>query len=229
MNQILDTKQPNNNNNNNNGKYNSNSKLKKFKGILKFQLYFSIVLIIIIGLYVFYNTYKLSKQEKYSKQILENYNLTRLYSNVVSNNSYSDDNQSTDSFVDSSYVIGVIDIPKINVNYPIFSNYDENLLKISPCRFYGPLPGKNGNLCIAGHNYDNDKFFSKIVLLNTNDQIILKNNYEKNFYYFVSEIYEVKNYDFSPIYDFDRNKKQLTLITCNNINKNRIILKAFAK
>ena len=131
MNQILDTKQPNNNNNNNNGKHNSNSKLKKFKGILRFQLYFSIVLIIIIGLYVFYNTYKLSKQEKYSKQILENYNLTRLYSNVVSNNSYSDDNQSTDSLVDSSYVIGVIDIPKINVNYPIFSNYDEEHLKLA--------------------------------------------------------------------------------------------------
>lgn len=225
MNQILDTKQPNNDN----GNCNTNSKLKMFKKILKFQLYFSIVLIIIIGLYVFYNTYKLSKQEKYSKQILENYNLTRLYSNVVSNNSYSDDNQSADFFVDSSYVIGVIDIPKINVNYPIFSNYDENLLKISPCRFYGPLPGKNGNLCIAGHNYDNDKFFSKIALLNVNDQIILKNNYEKIFYYFVFEIYEVKNDDFSPIYNFDKNKKQLTLITCNNINKNRIILKSFAK
>ena len=63
--------------------------------------------------------------------------------------------------------------------YPVFSNYNEELLKISPCRFYGPTLGKNGNLCIAGHNYDNSKFFSKISILHINDEIILYNNSNK--------------------------------------------------
>lgn len=206
MNQILQTDL--------NYKNKSNKKLKFF---LKLQLYFSIFFIIVVGFVIVNYKYKLYKQEQFSNDILNTYNITKLYSN----NTYTlDDNSQT------SNVLGIIEIPKINIYYPVFSNYDEDLLKISPCRFYGPLPGKNGNLCIAGHNYDNDKFFSKIVNLSLNDEIILYNNYNKKFSYFVSDIYEVQDDDFSPIYFYDSNSKQLTLITCNNLNNNRIIVKA---
>lgn len=213
MNQILQT-----NLNNNNKK----SNLVKLKKILKIQFHFSIILIIVIVVSILYNSVKIYKQEKYSQQILNNYNITKLYSNLSSNEtSYSDKN------VENSYVIGILEITKININYPIFSNYDDELLKISPCRFYGPLPGKVGNLCIAGHNYDNDKFFSKISTLNINDEIIIYNNFNKKFSYYVSNIYEVKPNDLSPVYSYDTNSKELTLITCNNFNNNRIIVKAF--
>lgn len=206
MNQILQTDL--------NYKNKSNKKLKLF---LKLQLYSSIFFIIVVGFVIVNYKYKLYKQEQFSNAILNTYNITKLYSN---NTYVSDDNSQTPN------VLGIIEIPKINIYYPVFSNYDEDLLKISPCRFYGPLPGKNGNLCIAGHNYDNDKFFSKIVNLSLNDEIILYNNYNKKFSYFVSNIYEVKDDDFSPIYFYDSNSKQLTLITCNNLNNNRIIVKA---
>lgn len=209
MNQILQTDL--------NYKGKSNKKLKLF---LKLQLYFSIFFIIVIGFVIVNYKYKLYKQEQFSNAILNTYNITKLYSN---NTYVSDDNSQTPN------VLGIIEIPKINIYYPVFSNYDEDLLKISPCRFYGPLPGKNGNLCIAGHNYDNDKFFSKIVNLSLNDEIILYNNYNKKFSYFVSDIYEVKDDDFGPIYFYDSNSKQLTLITCNNLNNNRIIVKAFLR
>lgn len=209
MNQILQTDL--------NYKGKSNKKLKLF---LKLQLYFSIFFIIVIGFVIVNYKYKLYKQEQFSNAILNTYNITKLYSN---NTYVSDDNSQTPN------VLGIIEIPKINIYYPVFSNYDEDLLKISPCRFYGPLPGKNGNLCIAGHNYDNDKFFSKIVNLSLNDEIILYNNYNKKFSYFVSDIYEVKDDDFGPIYFYDSNSKQLTLITCNNLNNNRIIVKSFLR
>ena len=39
-------------------------------------------------------------------------------------------------------------------------------------------------------------------------------------------IEEVKENDFSPLYDYDKNNKELTLLTCNNVNKHRIIVKA---
>ena len=65
-----------------------------------------------------------------------------------------------------------------------------------------------------------------VSLLKINDEIILSDYTEKQFSYFVSDIYEVKNDDLNPIYDFDKNLKCLTLITCNNVNKNRIILRA---
>lgn len=206
MNQILQTDL--------NYKNKSNKKLKFF---LKLQLYFSIFFIIVVGFVIVNYKYKLYKQEQFSNDILNTYNITKLYSN----NTYTLDDNSQ-----AFNVLGIIEIPKINIYYPVFSNYDEDLLKISPCRFYGPLPGKNGNLCIAGHNYDNDKFFSKIVNLSLNDEILLYNNYNKKFSYFVSDIYEVKDDDFSPIYSYNSNSKQLTLITCNNLNNNRIIVKA---
>ena len=214
MNQILQT--------NLNNHRNSNS--VKFKKILKIQFHFSIILIIVITISILYNAVKIYKQEKYSEQILNNYNITKLYSNLSSN-----ETSLSDKNVESSYVVGVIEIAKINVNYPIFSNYNDELLKISPCRFYGPLPGKNGNLCIAGHNYDNDKFFSKISTLNINDEIIIYNSSNKKFSYYVSNVYEVNPNDLSPVYSFDADSKELTLITCNNFNNNRIVVKAFCK
>lgn len=71
----------------------------------------------------------------------------------------------------SYYTIGVINIPSINVNYPILSTYTDELLKIAPCKFHGPNPNEVGNLCIAGHNYRNSKFFSKVPNLQLGDTI----------------------------------------------------------
>ena len=209
MNQILETK------------LNNKVKLIKFKKILKLQFYFSIFLILIISAYIIFNTFKLDKQEKYSSELLNNYNITKLYSNLSSNES-----SELNEDIESSYVIGIIEIPKIDVYYPVFSDCTNELLKISPCRFYGPSPGRIGNLCIAGHNYDNDKFFSKIVNLNINDEIILYSNSNKKFSYSIFDIYEVKPDDLSPVYSYNKNSRQLTLITCNNVNNNRIIVKA---
>ena len=214
MNQILETP------------FNSKKlKLKRIKILLIIQLCFSVIFVVVIGIYILSSTFYLYKQEKYSNQILNNYSITKLYSNSFSGENLSS-NENTDN-ADNSYVMGIIEIPKINIYYPIFSNYNEELLKVSPCKFYGPSqPGKLGNLCIAGHNYDTNKFFSKISTLNTNDEIIIYNNSNKKFYYFVYDIYEVKSDDLSPIYSFDKNSRQLTLITCNNLNHNRIIVKA---
>lgn len=203
MNQILETKKDN--------------KLK-LKKILKLQFYFSILLIFAICFYIFFYVSRLNKQEKYSNALLNNYNITKLYSNLTSN-------ESSKNF-ENSNILGIIEIPKINVYYPIFSNYDEELLKISPCRFYGPSPGKIGNLCIAGHNYDNDKFFSKISSLKTDDEIIIYSNSNKKIIYLVFDTYEVDSNDLSPVYSYNENLCLLTLITCNNKNNNRIIVRA---
>lgn len=209
MNQILQTKLKNKNHN-----------LITWKKILNIQFCLSIIFIFIIGSFIIYKTVNLYKKENYSTQLLNNYNITKLYSN--NNSTYS---ENTDDYS----IMGIIEIPKINVYYPIFSTCDDNLLKIAPCKFYGPKPGKNGNLCIAGHNYDNGKFFSNISNLSINDEIIIYNSSNTKFSYFIVDIYEVKPDDLSPVYSYDNNSKELTLITCNNLNKNRIIVKAIYK
>ena len=212
MNQILQTKLKN-----------KKSIFLKNKKFLKFQLSISILFIIIIVIFISFNTFQLSKSEKYSSQILSNYNITRLYASLDTN-SYSTNYDFNN--IDNFSIIGIIEIPKINIYYPILSRYNDELLKISPCKFYGPSPGQKGNLCIAGHNYDNEKFFSKINTLNLNDEIIIYNSFNKKISYFVTDIYEVNTNDLSPIYNYDENLSILTLITCNNLNKNRIIVRA---
>ena len=100
MNQILETN------------LNRNKKIKKLlelKNVLRLQLIFSIVLIIFIGAFLIYNTFKLYKQEHYSSKVLDNYNITRLYSGLSSNTI-----ENSDEDISNSVVIGIIEIPKIN-------------------------------------------------------------------------------------------------------------------
>ncbi len=121
---------------------------------------------------------------------------------------------------------GIIQIPKINLYYPVFSHLTEDLLKIAPCKFYGDSPKVNGNLCIAGHNYDNSLFFSKISSLSLKDKIYIFDNDERSYIYSITDKYEVEPSDLSPVLQYESNKKILTLVTCNNLNSKRIIVKA---
>ena len=124
---------------------------------------------------------------------------------------------------------GVIQIPKIDLYYPVFSNLTEELLKVSPCKFYGDTPNVNGNICIAGHNYDNRLFFSKISSLSSNDIIYIFDNNGFKYMYLIYNIYEVPSSDLSPVLNYEQNEKILTLVTCNNFNNNRIIVRAKQK
>ena len=124
---------------------------------------------------------------------------------------------------------GIIQIPKIDLYYPVFSHLTEELLKSSPCKFYGDTPSVNGNICIAGHNYDNRLFFSKLSSHSSNDIIYIFDNNGFKYVYSVYNIYEVPSSDLSPVLNYEQNEKILTLVTCNNFNNNRIIVRAKQK
>ncbi len=196
----------------------NNDNKKRNKNFFKIQLFFSIAIILALILGIFYIIYSIQISEKESTKLIGNYNIYKLYANSTTSSNSNDaiENQ----------IFGTIEIPKINLSYPILSTLTEENLKISPCKFYGPNLGEKGNICIAGHNYDNDKFFSNLYLLKINDTIFIYDNNKIKYSYTVFNIYEVKENDFSPLYDYDKNNKELTLLTCNNVNKRRIIVKA---
>ena len=186
-------------------------------------LFIAIIIIVILIGFIVYTSYSLQNKENLSNNLIGNYNIYKLYADVSSNNNdLVQDTQANNLF-------GIIEIPKINLYYPVFSNLSEDNLKVSPCKFYGDSLNDNGNICIAGHNYNNDMFFSKINLLSSNDEIFIYDNLGKKYTYIVFKNYEVKEDDLSPIYDYDKNTKELTLITCNNLNNNRFIIKAKQK
>jgi LPXTG-site transpeptidase (sortase) family protein len=211
MNQILYT-----------GDLNKN-KYSKMKKIFKIQFFSSCILIIaIILIYAIYSNFR-NSEEIISQKILSTYNITKLYSNE---NSETNSNTIYESNGIQFSVIGIIEIPKLNISYPILSESNDELLKIAPCRLSGPMPNEDGNLCIAGHNYDNSKFFSKISSLANNDEIKIYNINGSVASYYVFEISEVNEDDLTPLEISSGIKKEVTLITCNNLNNRRIIVKA---
>lgn len=201
-------------------KYKSKNNLK-LKKLIFFRFIFgiSILLFLMSIILLFFINYTTTNQESVASEIIDNYNVLKLY------------NENTDSsynyfLYNNNQILGFIEIPKLNIYYPIFANINTNLLKISPCRFSGPLPNVNGNLCIAGHNYNNNKFFSKIKTLKDGDKIFVYDTSNNKITYSLYANYEVNYNDLSPILVSNNAIKELTLVTCNNYNGNRIIVKA---
>ena len=190
--------------------------IKKKKSAFRAQFFFSIIfLFIFICSFIYFRYNNQHSSDNYSSQLANNYKIYRLYANT-----------SQEQEAPQSSIIGTIEIPKIQVSYPILSTLDERLLRIAPCRFLGDI-SDSSNLCIAGHNYDNDKFFSNIRYLEKNDEIIITNNSNFIYDFIVFDNYEVISSDLSPIYEVtNKYKKELTLVTCNNKNNKRIIVKA---
>lgn len=124
------------------------------------------------------------------------------------------------------FTIGIINIPDINVNYPILSTTSAELLKIAPCKFWGSNPNQVGNLCIVGHNYRNSKFFSKLSKLELGDIIEITDLAGITLKYSVYDKYNVLPEDVNCTSQLTDGKKEVTLITCTNDNKERTVIKA---
>ena len=193
------------------------SKIKNI--VLKSVLYSSISFSLVLLFYVIIYYYNLTKNEIISKKMLLSYNISSLY--------YSD-NRYRASYINNSepLIIGTLEIPKINLKYPILSYSDEENLNISPCRFAGPLPNQIGNLCIAGHNNIDNSFFGRLYLLKFGDNIRIFDNKKNYKDYAIYAKYEIEKNNFECTSQDTASKRIVTLMTCNSLKDTRIILKA---
>ena len=130
--------------------------------------------------------------------------------------------------------IATINIPKINVQYPILDGETDSeeeteaLLKIAPTKFWGANPNEVGNFCVVGHNYRNSKFFSKVPNLVNGDVIEITDSSGKTLRYSVYDKYQVVPEDLSCTSQLTNGEKEITVITCTNDSKMRVIVKARA-
>ena len=130
--------------------------------------------------------------------------------------------------------VAVIEIPKINITYPIIYSNDtsdqtvEDLLKISVVKYWGPNANEKGNFCIVGHNYHNERFFSKAATLVNGDIIYLTDTNNKTLEYRVYDNYVVEPENLKCTSQLTNGKTELTLITCTMTGKQRTIIKARA-
>ena len=225
--------------------------VKRKRKIFKFEFLLSIFLLCALSSYAIYAEYDRNKSEQVSKEILEGIEfqsgteiveeeVTVVILNAIPEEEVSkvhiiqteqpldvpDEQKSVASDGTVYFTIGVINIPSINVNYPILSTYSDALLKIAPCKFWGPNPNEVGNLCIAGHNYKNSKFFSKVPNMELGDTIEITDLGGNTVVYAIYDKYIVNPDELECTSQMTNGKREITLITCTNDNKQRHIIKA---
>ena len=87
---------------------------------------------------------------------------------------------------------------------------------------------KNGNLVIVGHNYKNGQFFGNLKKVAKEDNVFLISSAGKAKMYKVYDIYIIDEKDMSCTNQETNGRTELTLITCDNDNTKRLVVKCRA-
>lgn len=126
-------------------------------------------------------------------------------------------------------VIGTIEIPSTEQEYPIIGKWSYNLLKISICRYQGPLPNQEGNIILIGHNYKSGAHFGNLDKLKVGDELFLSSAVDnKRVRYEVYETETVLPDKFSEL-DYYKGECGLTLMTCKSNGNYRLIVRCVQK
>ena len=123
-------------------------------------------------------------------------------------------------------VAGKLKIPKIELETYILQNYSEAALDISVTKFWGANANQIGNFCVAGHNFKNKNMFRRLKELEVGDKLEISDNTTGRIEYEIYDIYQVEPEDISCLSQETNQKREVTLITCTNDSKKRIIVKA---
>lgn len=125
-------------------------------------------------------------------------------------------------------VIAKLEIPKINLETNVLKDYTADGMKVCSSKFFGPEPNEVGNFCIAGHNYDQENMFNHLINLEKGDELYLTDNKNGKVIYSIYDIYRVKPQNTAPIGQETNGNKIVTLITCVNYSRSRLIVQAIA-
>lgn len=193
-----------------------------------YKIIFYILLIattVIIGMIIY-------KYGSNQKNEIENQEVVEAFSNI----DFSKNEEKSENQIQLEYkgykVIGIVKIPKINLEYPILEieNIDpksaEKPMKLSIIKYWGENVNDYGNLSIAGHNNKDGTMFGKTKKLQKGDIIELTDLKGQTIQYSIYDIFVTDPNDVNILLPKDELIREVTLITCTNGNKERLILKA---
>lgn len=190
------------------------NKIKLYKILLAILVIATITVAILVSIkYI-----KLYKNEKEAKQVITN------IAESFKNNE--DVTNQIDQNIQGHKVVGIIKIPKLELEYPILENTNKQTLNLSITKFWGNKINEIGNVTLAGHNNLNGTMFGKIKKLQEGDIIELTDIQNVTLKYQVFKVYVIDPNDITCILPEQENVREVTLITCTNGNKNRLIVKA---
>lgn len=189
------------------------------------KVYNNIILLLVIALLIvgimlvikYGGNYKNEKEIKNSLDSI---------TETIENNNTTNEITSADIKFKGYNVEGIIKIPKINIKYPIIDHTDEKTMKVSVTKFWGPKPNEIGNYTIAGHNNRDGTMFGKTKRLKIGDVIKITGLNNQTIEYKIFDIYSIDPNNVSIVNSVNSDTREVTLITCTNGHKNRLITKA---
>lgn len=186
------------------------------------------------------STYKSEVTATDTQAIEEQVELAHKYNEALfqfSNSSIGD--MSTDILSDESYnsilditgkgIIGTIEIPKIDVNLPIYHGTDDDVLSNGIGHLQNssfPVGGENTRTVLTGHRgLPNAKLFTRLDELKKDDLFYIRVG-NKTLAYQIYKIEIVKKEEAPDVLGIEEGKDLATLITCTpyGINTQRLIL-----
>lgn len=214
------------------------NKLKKKKKMYKIQFIASLILVFIFSGWYIYTEVEKNACEAVSQDMLEDVSFTddttsdeplivalddteivEDTAKTILNGTYTDENGVTYNYE------SVLSIPKLSIEYPVLTDTTDELLKISLNKFWGGSPNSVGNYCIVGHNYKSGKMFGKLSQIQTGDLVRLTDLSGNTVDYKVYNKYVVYPEDVACTSQITNGLKEMTLITCTNGGKQRLIVK----
>ena len=183
-----------------------------------FKLIF-IILIIVLSIRIGFLFFNKSVSETYASTDTTNSetqkeNKTKVYTYTAENGKTYD-------------MIGTLEIPSLDIKYPILATTSEELLKISLTKYWGGNPNEVGNLCILGHNFKDSKFFGNLLNIEKNAIIKVTDIDGNTLDYKVYETSIVEPEDTSCTSQLTDGHTEVTLITCYYENGNSYATKRF--
>lgn len=127
-------------------------------------------------------------------------------------------------------IIGTIRIPKTDIKYPIYTPSGEKVLE----KGIGMLTTDNGlnkvgNTTLQGHNWRNWMFFSRNKNLNNGDSVFIKDKSGLELEYIIYKKFTAKPSDSAYIVRNTNGNTEISLSTCTNAAKDRLIILARKK
>lgn len=114
--------------------------------------------------------------------------------------------------------IGILEIPALDLQLPVISEWSYPALRLAPCRYTGSA--YKGDLVIAAHNYQSH--FGRLKTLSTGSEVIFIDAVGNRFVYQVAVIEALTPWS---VEDMTSGEWPLSLFTCTLDSQNRVTVR----
>ena len=163
---------------------------------------------------------------KYTKNQINEQELSKVIETINKEITQEEVTQEKQMYYKEYRVVGIIKIPSIELEYPILEITNNTTMRLSITKFWGNGVNEIGNLSLAGHNNYEGTRLGKTKQLETGDKIELTDMKGITKNYIIYEKFITDPNNISVIETDEYGTREVTLITCSNGNKERLILKA---